>query len=134
MMPHTMTPHEEALRRRHWHGESYEILWAELDAERAAHEVTRAKLVAADAAVVDLWKRVDAAEAKLAAAEKWAAFGAWAFELTWDDGSFKELWGSVTQTKAAEMGILRKRTPDDQPCGCDYECDCCVRVLPEWKP
>ena len=87
---------------------------AELDAERAAHAETRdayekrfdyvKRAGILTQALSETQAERDALKAKLALAEKWAAFGAWCFETPCQ----------------CESG------PED--------CDCCFPALPEWKP
>ena len=102
---------------------------AELDAERAAHEETKARL---------------------ALAEKWAAFGSDCFDGFWYDGEPSDLDAGDMQELALSHGLLRHRTegdntldPDADSC-CEHcpcvtedappsECECLFPTLAPWR-
>ena len=102
---------------------------AELDAERAAHAETKARL---------------------ALAEKWAAFGSACFDAFWSDGDPCDLDAGDTQERALAHGVLRHRTEGDDtldvdannccgfcPCVTDNaplsECECLFPTLAAWR-
>jgi hypothetical protein len=105
------------------------LLLRELDAERDAHEETKARL---------------------ALAEKWAAFGSDCFDAFWSDGDPCELDAGDMQERALAHGVLRHRTegdntldPDADSC-CEHcpcvtedaplsECECLFPMLAAWR-
>ena len=128
---------------------STERLLAELDAERAAHEATRIGSYSAET-MANMVEERDRLKARLALAEKWAAFGSACFDAFWSDGDPCDLDAGDTQERALEHGVLRHRTEGDDtldvdannccgfcPCVTDNaplsECECLFPTLAAWR-
>ena len=122
---------------------------AELDAERAAHEATRIGSYSAET-MANMVEERDRLEARLALAEKWAAFGSDCFDAFWCDGEPGDLDAGDMQERALSHGLLRHRTegdntlnPDADNC-CEHcpcvtedappsECECLFPTLAAWR-
>ena len=136
-MPHTMTAERFAHvvasilngDQSNGYNADARLVLAELDAERSAHAETKARL---------------------ALAEKWAAFGSACFDAFWSDGDPCDLDAGDTQERALAHGVLRHRTEGDDtldvdannccgfcPCVTDNaplsECECLFPTLAAWR-
>ena len=136
---------------RHRAARAVAALRAELDAERVAHEETKGAwlhdIAAQELAAND---EIASLNARLALAEKWAAFGSACFDAFWSDGDPCDLDAGDTQERALAHGVLRHRTEGDDtldvdannccgfcPCVTDNaplsECECLFPTLAAWR-